>query len=378
MRILVNMGTLKLGGGQNVGLNFLKGVEKLNEINHELYYIVANKSLIHEYISKNFSSKNYLVVSSNPYFRIFQERFNVVRFLISKRIDIIYTYFGYGNFPKKYPQVMGVADSNLFYPEIDFWSEYSFLKRLYKRIIDKYRLSGYNSAAGLIFENMDMLMRYKSNMNGLNRVAFIKPSIYSSSEVVIQKFDNVSKKEVKGLFLCGWQLNKNILIIPELIKKSCDSGYPLRITITAPLDNSKIHKRFIELCKKYNVSDRIDIIGPVKKDKLSSLYMNADFVFLLSKLESFSNNIIESWYYRKPLIVSDLDWARSICKEAAIYVNRESADDIILKLQYYTKHVNEYNNIIKKGHLELLTYHSFIEKASLEIKFLEEVFNNVS
>ena len=68
--------------------------------------------------------------------------------------------------------------------------------------------------------------------------------------------------------------------------------------------------------------------GQINHYELKNLYKNIDYVFLLSQLESFSNNIIESWYFRKLLIVSNEEWSRSICKEGACYVERNSIEDI--------------------------------------------------
>jgi len=375
MKILINMATLKMGGGQNVGLNFLKGLETLDYLQHEFFFVVAKDSLIHDYISKKYTTDNYMIVSNNPYIRIIQEKIYVNKYIISKGINIIYTYFGFGNFNKKNIQVMGVADSNLFYPEINFWSEYGVLKRISKKIIDNYRLKGYKSANGLIFENIDMEKRYKFRMNGANRTTYIQPSIltFDNEEDFSQ---NDIRNNPKGLFLCGWQLNKNIFIIPELVRKALDKGCHLHITITAPLDNSKYHKKFLKLCNEYKVKDYISIIGTVKKSELNNLYKNIDFVFLLSKLESFSNNIIESWHYKRPIVISDLDWAKSICKNAAIYVKRDSTDDIIEKILVYINDNKKYKAIVENGSELIKTYPNYIEKTLLEIKFLEDVYNN--
>ena len=117
MKILINLGTLKRGGGHNVGMNFLLGLKKLN-FNYEFYFIVAKNSKIEQTVRKE--NYNYIIVSNNPFIRIAQEFF--LRKKINKiGVDVIYTLFGYGNFGTHIPQIAGVADSNLFYPEIDFW-----------------------------------------------------------------------------------------------------------------------------------------------------------------------------------------------------------------------------------------------------------------
>ena len=68
--------------------------------------------------------------------------------------------------------------------------------------------------------------------------------------------------------------------------------------LTAPLDNSKEHKNFVRMLNKYQVLDMVEMIGQVQKDNIPDLYSKVDYVFLLSKLESFSNTILETWYFK--------------------------------------------------------------------------------
>jgi glycosyltransferase involved in cell wall biosynthesis len=140
------------------------------------------------------------------------------------------------------------------------------------------------------------------------------------------------------VFLCGWQVNKNVLLIPEIAYHFKKHGINFNIILTAPNDFSILHKQFLELVSNYDVEDMITIVGPVKKEELFSLYSQIDYVFLLSKLESFSNNIIEAWTYKKVLVISDEEWSHGICKNAALYVNRDSPSEIVSKI------INQINN----------------------------------
>ena len=120
------------------------------------------------------------------------------------------------------------------------------------------------------------------------------------------------------------------------------------ILFTSNYDESNTSLKFRELVEKYDVAKFVKLIGPVNKSDLHELYNCVDAVMLLSKLESFSNNIIEAWYYKKPLFVTNSDWAISICGEAAFYVERDDACNILEsiinvindeeKLEYYLGH----------------------------------------
>ena len=121
----------------------------------------------------------------------------------------------------------------------------------------------------------------------------------------------------------------------------------------------------------------ISVIGPVRKQQLKSLYDQIDFVLLMSKLESFSNNIIEAWHFKKPLIISDEEWARSICKNAAYYINRESSRNIAYSIQDLKSNSMQQNELVKEGVEQIKNYPSISEKTRREISFIERIYNEI-
>lgn len=374
MNVLINFSTLKKGGGQNVGLNFLHSFLYLPHKNdNDFYYVVSQGSALEKLLKENGQAEKMVVVSSNPLKRICQEFFTSNNIIKRFNIDIVYTYFGYALYPKKVPQVIGCAVSNVFYPEIDFWSQYHGFKRWVRDITDKYRIWGIKRADGIIFETDILNKRSKEVLHVKGVTTTIRPSIsidYENEEICL----NIQSEEKRGLFLCGWQLNKNILSIPAIAHVLKQKNIPFTFILTAPEDHSMCHRMFLNEVKRYGVEEYINIIGPVRKKQLKSLYKQVDIVFLLSKLESFSNNIIESWSFEKPMIVADELWARDICKEAALYVNRDDNEDIANGIQKLITHPELCEEIIDKGKKELRAYPDIDSKTKQELAFIEKVY----
>ena len=371
MKVLLNLSTLKKGGGQNVALNFLHSLENLGLLNDNFHFFVAEDSAPLKFLSKN-KGDNYTVLPSNPVKRILFELFSSKKILSAKKIDIIYTYFGIGMFTKKIPQISGSADSNLYFPEINFWTHYKGISRLKKWIVDSYRIWGLKRADAVVFENELMLERSKE-LFGLKETTFIKPSInmdVSSRDLELLEVSN----KPRGLFLCGWQLNKNIMLIPEIALHLKKNDIPFEFAITAPIDKSDMHLKFLDLVKQNNVEEYIKIIGSVKKEELASLYQKIDFVFLLSKLESFSNNIIEAWFYKKLLIISNELWAKSICKESALYVERDDSKMIADEIVRALKNDEIRSQIIKNASKEILDYPTINERTIAELNYIRQVY----
>jgi len=372
MNILINLATLKKGGGQNVGLNFINSICNTKYDNYNFYFVVVENSDIHKTLVKNTIS-NIIFMPSNPIKRMLMEILKGKNIINKNKIDIIYSYFGYGLYPKKCPQISGSADSNLFFPEIDFWKHYSGVKRFIKYLIDKYRIWGLKNATAVIFENEAMQQR-GIKLFKLKKTIFIKPSVSEIKEITEFKLSPYIQAQKKGLFFCGWQKNKNYLFIPEIAAELKRNKIDFQFVFTAPANQSPEHLEFLDLIKKLDVEDRVFIIGSIHKSQIPSLYQSVDFIFLLSKLESFSNNIIESWFYKKLLIVANEDWAKSICKDAAFYVDINSAKSVTDKLLTLLNNEDLQQKIISKGNEELSKYPSIHEKTKQELDYIKKIY----
>lgn len=373
IRVLVNFATLKQGGGQNVAMNFLYAVGSTPGLldGFFIFYLVAKDSEPHRFLEK-MGADNYRVFSRNPTIRILQEIFYGSLIVHRNNFDVIYSYFGYGQFFTRIPQICGAADSNLFFPEIDFWSQYRGLSLLKKRLVDIYRLSNIKRAHAVIFENAVMEERARK-IYTLKRTKVILPSIAISDSSENKQFLSFRPGVARGLFLCGWQLNKNVFLIPEIAAVLKARGCDFQFILTAPLDGSENHRKFEELVRKYGVEELVSLIGPVGKDHLGDLYRSIDFVLLLSKLESFSNNIIEAWFYHRPLLISDELWAHSICGDAAIYVNRDSAEYISSKIMVLIEDEIMRTTVIENGRAALAGYPTIEERISQEMEYVRHV-----
>lgn len=373
MKILINLSTLKKGGGQNVALNFLHSLIMMNDASNSYYFLVVEGSQIHLFL-KNNNQQNILLTSKSPLKRVFNEIFKYSPFIRNCKIDVIYTYFGYGLFIGKTPQICGVAVSNVFFPEIKFW-EGNLLNLSIKFLIDKYRIYGIKKAAGLIFENKLLEERSHSLFNkSTKNTTYIPPTFNSEFDEEILNIPELNRKSLKLLMLCGWQLNKNIMRVPEIAFNLKKKNKNIQFIISAPKDNSKIYNEFLSLANQYDVQDVISIIGTVKKEHLKSLYEQIDYVLLMSKLESFSNNIIEAWHFNKPLIISDEEWAHSICGKAAYYIDRESPEKIADSILDLSSNYFKQNELIKNGLIMEKLHPTITEKTEKEISFLKKIY----
>lgn len=379
VRILLNLMSIKSGGGQQVASNFINHANKFEEF--ELYYLVTRDSLMSQKLLNQPANK-IILVPRNLFSRFWMVNFELRRFVKNNKIDIIYTLFGPGIAFKNIISVTGCAYSNLFFPEINFWSDYSGIGKLKKKLIDRYRLQSTLKSDFIIFENAAMRERAKSLFGvTYDRSELILPSISNySKESIRPEFEriiqNFSSSDFHCLFLSGWHPNKNLTIIPDLLfelrKREVSN---IKFVITVPGNHPESIK-LLERAKKLDVKENILLIDTILPDEIPYLLKNVQAMFLLSKLESFSNNIIEAWHFNIPLFISNEEWSRAICNEAAIFVDRKNPEDIITNLmKFINSDQASKDQYFKRVELELQKYPNSEEKVILQLELLKRIWN---
>ena len=375
MKIVINTSCLTSGGGQKVAWNFVNHLQTHPSDQYEFFYFCAENSAVHQLLTERKASKVWAVPGQNALSRIRWELLHSRKILARIQPDVIYSIFGYPFFPRKYCSVIGEADSNLFFPEVRFWTDFSGMPLLKRKMIDQFRKFMMRHADGIIFENSAMEKRCHALFHiSRDRTCFIKPSIHKSTAGTAAMTSSQSS-DIALLLLCGWQPNKNIMIMPRVLKELLRRGLNPRLFFTVKENETgKIASGFYREVEVNQVKDNLVYSGHVPPDKLPELYEKADQVLLLSRLESFSNNIIEAWKFSRPLIVSDLEWSHAIIGDAAAcYVDRDSVRSIADGIQKVHESRELRNTLVENGLKQLSSYPDIGEHVRQVLRFLEKI-----
>ena len=84
------------------------------------------------------------------------------------------------------------------------------------------------------------------------------------------------------------------------------------------------------------LSNHIINVGPLPQGDLGAYYRNCQALFLPTLIESFSATYLEAMHFQAPVLTSDLDFARDVCGEAALYFDpwdTRSIKNAILRLK---------------------------------------------
>ena len=361
MRILLNFVPLKSGGGLQVGLDFISQAKTLGGA-HE-WFLVATKGTPFENMESTPNLKLVRLVEASPLKRLWFEYVECRSVIREWKPDLVYTQFG-NHWPgARVSHVVGCAHSNLMYPEIDFWGKYPPALRFLRRLIDRFRRRRLCAADEAVFETQVLAERAIRHL-GLDpeRVHTVQPSVSSFVRPGQTHPATATRCEAlpngyRLVLLSGFQRNKSFMLLPRIAErlKSQHGMADVIFVTTLPLDHPGT-AAYLADADERGVASMIFNLGPVPQQGCAEVYAEVDAVILPSRLESFSNTIAEAWSMRKPLLISDLDWARSACGDGAIYFNYDDPEDAASKIVQLRQDAAARENLIDAGAAMLSTY----------------------
>jgi len=157
------------------------------------------------------------------------------------------------------------------------------------------------------------------------------------------------------LFVGNLQPRKNLSSIIDSIYllKGNDN---VKLLVAGNIQDKNEYNKVLRKIKKYGIEDKIEFRGYVDDEELDTLYKNCKAVIYPSIYEGFGYNILEAFYYTKPLITSNTSSMPEIAKDAAIFVDPNSAKSIANAMQEIINNPKESVILAKRGHGYLSFY----------------------
>lgn len=137
-----------------------------------------------------------------------------------------------------------------------------------------------------------------------------------------------SPKKTKLLCLTRYYAHKNIELIVEAFRRHRDALGGVAVVTTIAADQHPNAARLLSMIRRAGLEGSVINVGPVRQEDLSALYKHCDALLLPTLLESFSQAYVEAMHFGLPILTSDLDFAREICGDAALYFDPWSADSL--------------------------------------------------
>ena len=185
----------------------------------------------------------------------------------------------------------------------------------------------------LAFKKIDILLYNSPYLkNYALKLGFKGKLVFAPRDVVDKEFfDNANPREILEKY--NLTNKKVILTVARLTKeKNIEMGikamkYLPEDYVYLIIGEGQEEKNLKTLAKTLDVDDRIIFVGFVKHKDLWKFYKVADVFWLLSKTEAFPNVLLESWFAKVPIIVSNIPQLSAIIKDGITGIILKSWDE---------------------------------------------------
>ena len=365
MRILINTASTFKGGGIQVAKSF---IEECKHFSDNAYFVVLSEPLS-RITDINAFSENFTFLNApfRPATRFFSFKSHN-RFLKDAeevfKPDVVFTTSGPSYWRPKAPHLMGYNIPHYIYPESPYFNMISFKRRLWwkaMKIFAHYNFK--NNADAYVVQTDDVNERLKKFLNKAT-VYTVYNTInvhYLNDTKAPNKLPKKNRTEFRLLTLSAWYPHKNFNIIFKVIEELRKVG-ETNIKFIVTLKESDFNaSRLVTIPEVINV-------GPVKIEDAPSLYKECDAMFLPTLLECFSASYVEAMKMQKPILTSNLGFAHTICKDAAVYFDPINPLDIANTISRVKNSSKLQDELIQKGTKRLKIFGTPYDRAK---KYLE-------
>lgn len=369
MKILINASNIGFGGASQVTSSICEGLKDISQ--HSFVVVLSSKvSQINERISKY---PNVEVIEHSVSRSLWTKLSGRESFLdalvVSFHIDVVLSVFGPTWWVPKCPHLCGFALAHVVMPESPY------------------------------FQRMDLRTRIKSSINNrIMRYFFQKSSryYYTENEMISERLEK-TLKDVKVYTVTNYY--NQVFDHPERWKEHqlpLFSGKTF-ITLAAPYPhkNLEIAKDIVLYIKdKYpsfnfrfvfsieekdyphldeSIRDHFCFVGRLDINECPSVYQLSDIVFQPTLLECFTAAYPEAMRMERPIVTTDLAFARGLCGDAAAYYSALSSEEAAECLYRVSTEQPYAEYLVQNGREQLKKFDNYSERVNKLISICESI-----
>lgn len=370
-KYIIDCSNLQVGGGIQVAISFINDLLIINNKNH--YYIFLSPQMKNSFERNLFLDYfTFIDIDSSYYSNIFRRGIYLKKMENNIKPDAIFTVFGPSYHKSNFFKIVGFAIPHLIYQDSPYFKNLSIEESIKNKLIMYIKQFFFiKNSDSLIFETKDSKNIFIKKSN------FIKPT-YVVNNTLNQIFNDPQKwkdfyfqNEQDTTYILCLSANyphKNLNIIPKIIDELINIEPKFKFQFLLTINENDLN---IDNCHKRYMS----FLGKVDINMIPSLYQKNDIVIVPSLLEVFSTTYLEAMYMKKPIICSDMSFARDICANSAIYCSPLNPFDYakaILKIQ---NDVEFKNSLISKGIDNLNRFDNSLVRTQAYLNILNKNYN---
>ncbi len=375
MVIIINVSNLRVGGGMQVAHSFINECIALTQWEYHVFLSREMEAII---IKEQFPS-NFVFYSIKNRTATLRGRRKLPDELnaLEKKINpaVVFSVFGPTYWKPASKHIAGFANSIYVYKDSPFFKRITLRQKFRIKIAEIVHMRSFRKHCDVLVTETEYMRKCLMKIfpgketytvgNTYHQV--FNNTNLQTNEITLPDFDGFTLLTVSAMYI-----HKNLTIIPPTIDYLTEKYPEFKFRFILTIAKDQLGK-LTELQMKHLV-----FVGKVGVSECPNLYAQSDAMFLPTLLETFTATYPEAMKMEKPILTSRLQFAISLCGNAAEYFDPLSPSDIgdaIYKLAYSPKRQEE---LIAKGKLKLSEYPSSSQRAEQYLEICKRYTNNVN
>jgi glycosyltransferase involved in cell wall biosynthesis len=368
MKALIDCIPLAFGGGVQVAIGVLVGLARQLTIDWTAVVPLALRPAFPE------------ALATDPRIVFVNRRSQADRVWLTPRLhrieravapDVVFTVFGPPFFRPRAPHLVGFAMPDLIYDR-----DAQMPRRgLMDKIGDAARRTLFRRADHIVVETETARRRLADRLGIDGARISVIPN--SPNPLLKQLLEPPFRADGPFNFLIpsAYYWHKNLEIVPHVAaavrRLNPDLNFRFHFMLPA---GSVPWQRLTRSAAVLGVADRLTTLGVVRIEALSHAYHEAAVVYLPTLHEVSTAVYPESFFFRRPLVTSDMDFAHELCGDAALFVPPRDAQATASRLIELAASPELRAHLVTAGERRLASaYPTSDEKFRLQLDLLMKV-----
>lgn len=360
MRLAILAHNLRVGGGLVVGRNVVATLPQIAPENRYLMIVPADCGFTRVELPN--------VEWHEVRFGSLLDRYRVERNLL----PLLLREFGpdwvwpLGNVPLRRPgcqQALLVMDPHLFYPSRHYALE-TPRNRATKHLLRRHLSRALRDVDVVFLQTESARARFAASFPFTGRLAVCPPAVsrFATDAAVapraaapVEALARTPRRGLRALILTRYYAHKNLERVVEAFARFPDALRDVTCVLTIAAEQHSRAAELLRAIRERGLEERIVNVGPVAQEDLGALFGACDALLHPTLLESFSSAYLEAMHFGLPIATSDLDFARDVCGDAALYFDPWHAAALKDALLALRDGPALRDDLVQRGHARLAT-----------------------
>ncbi len=369
MRILINASNLKAGGGLQVADSVCRMLGRFPQ--HE-FSVVLSSSLSGTYAAikdaPNITAYLYDVKHDALALLLGRDRFldDLVK---EAGIEAVLSFFGPSVWIPRVPHLCGFARAQMVIKESPFYTRMKTLALWKQRLRYCIRAQAFKKCSQSFYTENPYISERLGKMWGGKKV-------YTVSNYYNQVFDNEEQWREKAL-----PSFEGVTLL-TIATPYAHKNLPIAADVARILrqDHPEFRFRFVMSVEPRElgadiggIEDCFVFVGRVDIAECPSLYKQSDIVFQPTLLECFTAVYPEAMRMGRPIVTTDLEFARGLCGEAAEYYSAVDAQACAKSIYQVATDADLRMRLVENGKEQLRSFDNYEQRAEKLITLTERI-----